>query len=80
MLCRDRQGYFKVYRSVQVAEQEFDSNLSSLAYTNVLRACSLDTSEESARFALRVVEGLGVSHQVKQCRRQPVCGNISGDV
>ena len=80
LLCRDRQPFHKVYRAVQVAEQEFDSNLSPLAYTNVLRACSLDTSKECAKFALRVVEGLAVSCQTKQCGRQPLCVYITRHV
>jgi len=58
--CRDAQPHRKVHRAVQVAEQEFDLHLSQLAYINVLKACSLDTSEEAANFALKIVEGLKV--------------------
>ncbi len=63
LLRRDRQGYHKVYRAVQIAEQEFDFNLSHLAYSNVLRACSLHDSKESAEFALKIVKGFGVSQR-----------------
>ncbi|CAL8466794.1 g6330 [Coccomyxa elongata] len=62
-LAADQQGYWKVYRSVQVAEQEFDLHLSKLSYTNVLRACSIDGSEESAQFAIKIVAGLMGSEQ-----------------
>ncbi|EIE26489.1 hypothetical protein COCSUDRAFT_64515 [Coccomyxa subellipsoidea C-169] len=62
-LAADRQGYHKVYRAVQIAEQEFDFNLSHLAYSNVLRACSLHDSKESAEFALKIVKGFGESPQ-----------------
>ena len=51
-----------MYRSVQVAEQEFDLHLSKLSYTAVLRACSVDGSEESAQFAIKIVAGMMVGH------------------
>ena len=45
---------------MQVAEQEFNLLLPSMAYLNVLRVCATDGTEPAARFALRIVDGLRV--------------------